>query len=1164
MKTRVFFFLAAAALLAGCAKEIQAPVEDQTVVSGPITLQVGINNPKDDLEVEPAQASTRTVLGEKVGDAYPVYWSDGDQIQINDKTSNALSGVAASTSSTSFDFGEAPTVPYNVLYPASIYTDASHVTLPAVQTYKAGGFADGMFPMAGYSADGSNITINHLCAIVKVSVKRSADSGADTDDIAAVRFKGRASEKVSGNFEIDYSTPALAAATGTGAELEVRVVKSLATSTSDAVVYYLVVPARTYANGFDIIVTDANNDIMTKTKSGSVSLVAGKMYSMTEFAFEPSGTDTGIEIASAEDLIAFATAYNNKEYAGYGPTLVATLTSDITFDATSSSAFNATGGIGTASDENRFDGIFNGGNNTISGLASTVPMFNGTTSATVIRNLNIDSSCSFAFTNPNSGNFEKGSIVGYHRGTLDNVKVAADVSLAEVSGVTSITALGGLVGRVVVGSIENGCEYSGLISTPAGYSSSAKVLVGGLAGEITNAAGCISGSNFKGAISNEAQETEGSDQNNPYLIIGGIVGQLSAGEVSSCNTTSDHETVAGSYDGSAGIIVNKTIMAYCSAVGGIIGENVAGTVSGCENGSSIFVTLFKKDNNNSYGRRTSTGGIVGINQSGGTITGCTNHAAVSHRTNTYFQYLGGVVGRNFGTVTSCTNDGGALSMMTAGVGSYSARYPHIGGVIAENGSASNVSDLHNSGDITLSRTENNSAVFSYVGGVIGLNSKAIDGGVGKNITNSGKILQNYTPGEFSANGFNLGGIVGKTTAAVSNVSNSGTVQFDKTTSGGDATANTGSFNIGGVAGWSSAAISGAANTGEVYFHNTLATAASTGGYNIGGIAGYTTAAVNGCTNGTEGGSDGYVHYRQQTNGCLLNNVRMGGIAGYIPGTAVLDIKNDTNNGQVNFQADIQGAAGTVEYHYVYAGGVVGRGTKLAFDNCTNNGFVQGGQGSANLNQANTVWIGGIVAYLDGASSIDSCNNSGEIFNNHWANRDSNAYDGPLGGCIAGIVYGTSESVIPVSGCTVTSDAYIRTRRGTVGTVLGSAIYASITGCTSAAEMNDAGSGQAGYNFGGIVGIAQNSSISGCTYSGTTISSTNAKVGGGIVGKVLEGTTTIENCYSYLNSVAGSGNKGGVVGSSVDGTTITGCHYKSTYAIAGTGTYTDGGGNAADL
>ena len=1179
--------------LLACTKEIDSPVASPDKTSDKDSavktyLSVGIKqDSSDEAEapvVNPLAPETRTYLGASENNKRKVYWSNGDQIAVNGTASEALSGLGENAQETTFEFTGDLDTPYKVVYPASAYKDETHITLPAVQTYKAGGIADGMLPLAGYSADGSSLTLNHLCAMVKVSVKRASGEGADTDNIAAVRFKGKNGEKVSGEFEVSYPVPpaslsdpvTLTAESGTGAELEVRVVKSLATSTSAAVEYYLVVPARTYDNGFDIIVQDANGHVMTKSKASSTELVAGKLYNLTEFAFDPTGTELGIEIDSAEKLIAFATDFNDKKFADQGSSLIATVTDNIVFDATTSAAFIATGGIGTSGESNRFDGLFNGNSSqyTISGLESTVPLFNGTSSSSIIKDLTLDNTCSFTFTNPGSGNFEKGSIVGYHRGTLSNVKVAANVTL-EAAEVSTVTALGGLVGRIVVGSVENNCEYSGLISTPATYISSkpdgatdnkGKIIIGGLAGEITNADGSISDSYFKGAISNEAQETEGTDQDNPYLIIGGIVGQLSAGTVSSCNTTSDHETVAGAYSGSEGIIVNKTTVAYCSAVGGIVGENVGGTVSACNNVASVFVTIFKKDNNNSYGRRTSTGGIVGINQSKGTVTGCTNSAAVSHRTNTYFQYLGGVVGRNFGSVSSCTNDGGTLSMMTAGTGSYSARYPHIGGVIAQN-SSSNVTNLHNSGNITLSRTENNNdAVYSYIGGVIGLNSKAIDGGAGKNITNSGAILQNYTPSVFSADGFNLGGIVGKTTAAVSNVSNSGNVQYQKATNGGDATANTGGFNIGGVAGKATATITNATNTGEVYFLNNLANVASTGGYNIGGIVGYTEAAVTGCTNGTSNGADGYVHYRQQT-GALLKNVRMGGIAGFIPASETVNVKDNTNNGKVYcpFEVNEAGTADneTISYHYIYLGGCVGYASGTALDNCSNHALIQGGNNDTNFNVANTVWVGGIVGYLTGASSINECHHFGNAYNDHFANRDSNAFDGPLCGGIAGIVYGESGKVISVTGCTVESDAIVQGRRGTVGGILGSGIYASISSCTVPVNITN----QSGYNYGGIAGIVTNCTVSNCTYSGSTISSSQIKMGGGIVGKVISGTTVIDGCSSQVTSITKNGaaiTAGSIVGTSVAGTTIQNCHYKTTYAIAGTGSFTDGGGNAADL
>ena len=206
----------------------------------------------------------------------------------------------------------------------------------------------------------------------------------------------------------------------------------------------------------------------------------------------PSVVDTelGIEIASAQDLIDFATAYNNKEY---GEDLVATVTADLTFDATSSAAFNATKGIGLKvsyygdAEDYYFNGVFNGNNHSISGLEATCPLFKATSSSALIEDLTIDNTCSFAFTHSKAAELDAGAVVGYHRGTLSNVDVAADVSLAAVESVDKVTALGGLVGRVVVGSVENNSSYSGNIVVPAGFQSSdQKIYIGGLVGWISN------------------------------------------------------------------------------------------------------------------------------------------------------------------------------------------------------------------------------------------------------------------------------------------------------------------------------------------------------------------------------------------------------------------------------------------------------------------------------------------------------------------------------------------------------------------------------------------------------------------------------------------------------------------------------------------------------
>ncbi|MCR5409302.1 MAG: fimbrillin family protein, partial [Bacteroidales bacterium] len=241
--------------------------------------------------------TTKTYMGASSAGVHKMYWSNGDQIAINGAASDELTGLAEDTPTATFAFASAPVAPYNVVYPASIYADATHVTLPAIQSWKDGNFADGMNPMAGYNATGTgNITLHHLCAILKISVKRGTSAPVDEDNLVAVRFKGRNSEQVCGSFTIDYENAALAGASSAAADKEVRVNKNIATSTSEAAVFYIVVPAQTYSSGFDVIVQDQNGHIMTKSVNVSKELEAGHLYNMPEFEFVPTATELGVVI----------------------------------------------------------------------------------------------------------------------------------------------------------------------------------------------------------------------------------------------------------------------------------------------------------------------------------------------------------------------------------------------------------------------------------------------------------------------------------------------------------------------------------------------------------------------------------------------------------------------------------------------------------------------------------------------------------------------------------------------------------------------------------------------------------------------------------------------------------------------------------------------------
>ena len=1166
--SRVLFLFAAMGLLAGCAKEI---TNDSEISS---------------LEVSIAQDLTavKTQMGPSDGTARKLYWSDGDDIRVNGIPSAPLEGVAEGTASASFTFNQPlASAPFNLLYPASIWTDATHVTLPAIQTYAAGGFADKMYPMAGYSADGSNLAFHHLCAVVKVNVIRAPEVEADVHDITSVSFMGGNNEQVSGPFTINYSTPSLSGSSEEEADKKVTVSHSQSIA-GHVATYYIVVPARTYSNGFSFRIQDASGDAMTASVSGSQALSAGKLYNMSDIAFVPTeGGGANVTISSAQELIDFATNFNAKTYAGISNFTVS-VTADIVFDATSSAAFNATKGIGLKknyfgdTEDYYFTGQFKGNNHTISGLAADTPLFKAVDSNGVVKDLIIDSSCSFTFTHNKSNEALLGSVVGYHKGILKNVRVAANVSLAEVEDVDKMTTLGGLAGRVTIGSLVD-CEYSGLITTPSGFAGTAKLIIGGLVGRFSNNGGVV-GSYFKGAISNSAKITS-TDKNNPYLIIGGVVGYLDGeSSVSNSFATNDHADEASAYSGFSGKIVNKTTVAYHSAVGGIVGEIYSGSVSNCTNSATIAISLYKDGGADGTGRYMRTGGIVGKCDESGSVSDCVNNGSVQHRSNPRLQALGGIVGWNAGTITSCTNNA-AVNHMTSGQSIKSGRVVSLGGVIGENQPTASISDVHNTANIQISSMEDGTASDARMGGVIGYNYADIDGDIDnegvKSITNSGQVY-------FSPNmakqflGYEIGGVVGGSDGSIRNVTNTGYVYFRW-----QSDANTASkVRLGGVVGYlggnGSLIISGCENNcsagteGKVH----IITGPNLNNY-IGGIVGYsaTSVTVSDCTNN---GMTTYQLYsiingESDAEGISLN-ANLGGIIGGIADEKTASIEQCINNGEVFF--DINGKGGTAgkqagNIKDVFVGGIMAKGAGVTISSCTNAGYVHGGNNIRHNYSPN--YVGGIIAHLTGVSSILDSNNTGNV-NNIDNNNTDDIGQTPLSGGIAAYVEGTSENIIAIggtSGCSV--DANVQSTRGWVAGVVAYAKYVNISSCTVEQNINCAAK-----QAGGVVGQAQYCTISSSSFKGASMKANNAVQAnhkmGGIVAQM--DNTTVDGCFSYVTALKSNTPStdsnfagGAIVGNSNSGNTIQKCHYKSTIngaaaIIAGTGTFTDGGGNVADL
>ena len=250
--------------------------------------------------------TTRTSMGAANEGKRPVYWTDGDRLSLNGTASNALTGVAPEQRSATFTFPGAIGTPYYLLYPSSFYKNASTITLPATQTYVAGTFAPDTAPLAGYAESGSApISMKHLTATVQLSVKK--DAGVSASNLLSVHFRGNASEQVCGDFTIDYEHATLTADDG-GSEVALNVGQPL--SEADALELFLVVPARTYASGFTVVLEDAMHRTMTKVKPSSTELNAGALVKMTEFNFVPSALATTFDIADIIEEVLPPDGYN--------------------------------------------------------------------------------------------------------------------------------------------------------------------------------------------------------------------------------------------------------------------------------------------------------------------------------------------------------------------------------------------------------------------------------------------------------------------------------------------------------------------------------------------------------------------------------------------------------------------------------------------------------------------------------------------------------------------------------------------------------------------------------------------------------------------------------------------------------------------------------------
>ena len=223
-------------------------------------------------------AQTKTALGEKDGSSWPINWSVGDAISVNGVESSALEASAAGSSQADFVV-EGVSAPYYAAYPASAISGYSAgsatVTIPSEQIYVAGSFDPSAYVMLASSTD-EKIDFSPVVALFSIT-----PTGEGEKQISSVRIISKGDVPLSGEFSTDWN----GITAGEGSEVNVRMTAPDGVALGEPWVIAFAA-ADLSQDGFEIVVTDTDGGVMTRTATPSKAYEAGKLYTTT-IPYEP-------------------------------------------------------------------------------------------------------------------------------------------------------------------------------------------------------------------------------------------------------------------------------------------------------------------------------------------------------------------------------------------------------------------------------------------------------------------------------------------------------------------------------------------------------------------------------------------------------------------------------------------------------------------------------------------------------------------------------------------------------------------------------------------------------------------------------------------------------------------------------------------------------------
>lgn len=579
-------------------------------------------------------------------------------------------------------------------------------------------------------------------------------------------------------------------------------------------------------------------------------------------------------------------------------------------------------------------------------------------------------------------------------------------------------------------------------------------------------------------------------------IIGLNVSSDNAGIFSEIGTR--NETINGEKVTYTGTVKNVNIYS-----GNFEGKNTAGAVAGENNGRIENIITF----GNTVTSDGKAGGIVGVNNSGGTVDDVESTGSVIAGSSS--AVAGGLVGKNDGGLANSFSD----SAVTVKVDNQNpvTTTGGLGGVVGVNTEKGNVQYVD-----SLGVTNGGSTGSSNVGGVIGINK--------------GNMYSGYNESIVSGSS-NVGGIIGNNSSTVSNVVNATSV------TGKDKDDTDISEYVGGLVGTNSGSVTNGRNNGTItgtdYVGGMVGNNAA--GSTLTNLVNDSSAAITGekYVGGIAGKNDGIITANNNNlinRGSITGNQYVGGVAGMNTG----EIRNTVNSVVLN-------ATGN---NAQYFGGVAGYNDGI-IGTVTNTSAID-------VTAQDGTLVGGIIGYNAANGTLE-----GEIVNEGSVSGKSQ-----VGGIIGkndnnNVLQGTENDRL-----TVTNDGTIDAEEGGAA-----GIFYENNGEIKYADISNNGLVDGGDKEGGTGGLF---GINNGDITESTLNNSGTVIGGGNVGGLIgvnKGNVS-DSSLTNTGSVTGSENVGGLIGKNTG--TITGgrddnnSYYKDQIYNNGTITGTENGSNIGGL